>query len=117
MSVTLALYMGRKSHLSMTLVWMFLIGLVEDIAYVRPLGVTSAILVTLTAATWLFESLYRTKLLWWWFGFGLVGEILMLTIAQKPFSWQAILGQLVALLFVFWVNQRSSESEGIYVGQ
>jgi hypothetical protein len=112
----MALYLGRKPHLSISLGLMILIGLIEDIAFVRPLGLTSFVLVTLTVGTWMFESLYRSKLLWWWFGFGLIGEALIHLISRQSFQWWGEVGQLIALLFVFWITQHRRD-EGIYVGQ
>ena len=116
MAVTLALYLGRKPNLRGSLILLLAVGWLEDIAYVRPLGLTSVILVTLTAAMWLFERLYRSKNQWWWFGLGVVGEVGMWLIGRQKLLWLAVGGQLLALMVIYWIGRHLREPEGIYVG-
>lgn len=117
MAVTVAMVAGRGRNISTMIVISVIAGLIEDIVRVHPLGLTSALLVALSCSVWLIESQYRARFVWWWFIVGIIGELIFRLVMQLPFSFTAILGQLVTLGIIQWLLSRLTETEGIYVGR
>jgi hypothetical protein len=117
MGVTIALLLGRQKVAWKPLLLVVFIGLIHDIAYFKPLGVSSAILIVMMFATWLLSQMYRSKLLWWWYILGGVGQICFDVITQGTFSFAHLFIQLLVLLIVrlLWIRF-IQPTEGIYVG-
>lgn len=116
MAVTITLLLGRKRKLGWSLLIVGLMGIIEDVAGVRPLGLSSALLLCLLGLVWLAYRQYRGQ--WaWWIGMGIGGEILFRLATGRLISWQAIVGQVVALWVIAWLIKRVQQPEGIYVGK
>lgn len=115
--VSLALWWG-KNRVSFRPSRLFLLlglGLMEDIAMVHPLGLTSMLAVSLLTLTWLIARYYQTRQLWWWYGLGVAGELLIAVIDGRGLNgWQVGL-QLLCLVVVQWWFVRFGKQGEIYV--
>ncbi len=117
LAVTIALIFGRQSKSWLKIGLLFGIGLLEDIAHLNSLGLGSVGLVTLMVITWFIESQYRSRILWWWYGLGLLGELFFRFIEGQPITIVALLAQVFALGVFRWLSMRLVGAEGIYVGR
>lgn len=116
LAVTMTLLFGRKQKMGFGLVLVGLIGLIEDVAGVRPLGVSSAILFGLSGLGWFIHRQYQG--LWvWWYVLGAGGEVGYRLATGGQVTWQAVVWQLVALWLIRWLLSRAQQPEGIYVGR
>ncbi len=117
LAVTVALIFGRRLRVGWLYGLVGLIGLLEDVAAVRPLGFGVVVLTTITFVTWLIGSQYSRNTTWWWIGMGMCGEVVLRLVEGKLISWQALVGQVGCLLIVEWLVRRWQRQEGIYVGR
>jgi len=116
LAVTIALVNGRRQQILPGLIISGVLGLIEDIVRVRPLGLTSLLLVTLTAGVWLIETRFRPRFAWWWMIAAVLGEFLIHWIQRRQdVTIMVVLGQIGMLVFMLWWMRRAKESEGIYV--
>lgn len=115
--VSLALWWGKSSGVYRwsRLILMLGLGLIEDITLVRPMGLTSAVLLTLMLSTWLIARYYQSSRLWWWYGFGVVGELSLMWVQQKGLNWVGVMGQLFFLIGLQWWITRFGRGDAIYV--
>lgn len=115
--VSLALWWGRSRvrFRPWRLLLLLILGLIEDIAMVHYLGLTSALLISLLMVTWLVSRYYQNRQLWWWYGFGLAGEVLMTVINGASLSWFQLVLQLGCLGLIHWWAGRFGRQDAIYV--
>jgi len=116
LAVTIVLVLGRRSRSWVTVILVLLIGILEDVTHMRPLGLGSLVLVTLMTIAGLIESQYRSRLLWWWYGLGIMGEFVFRLVEGQSVTITSIVTQVLALVVCYWLSKRFGDGEGIYVG-
>lgn len=115
--VTLTAYVSRTRSFKQALVVSLIGGILEDVVYFKPLGLTAAWLLLMAAVIWFIESHYRSRWPWWWLA-ALGGEVTVrLVHGLTPWSIPALVGQLISMAAVTWLLLRLKEAEGIYVGK
>jgi hypothetical protein len=113
-AVTITLFLGRKQKIGLGLILVSVMGVIEDVTGVKPLGLGSAFLVCLLGLVWLIERQYRGQWMWWYI-LGGGAEILFRLAEGKPIIWQSVVWQIIALWVIRWFVKRVSQPEGIYV--
>jgi hypothetical protein len=117
MGVSLSLWRGKHQggFRPGRIVWLLLLGVAEDVIGVRRLGLSSALWVSLMVITWLVARQYQKRQLWWWYGLGLVGEVMVGLLFGGGVKVGRLVGQLGFLWLIQWWSQRFGRREAIYV--
>lgn len=116
LAITITILIGRKQRVISGLLVVSLMGLLEDIIGVRPLGLSSLILLCLLGLSWWARRQYRGQWIWWYI-LGAGGEILFRLITGDRVTFASVVWQLVILWAMRQLLKRVGQSEGIYVGQ
>ncbi|HWS24764.1 MAG TPA: hypothetical protein VN226_10070 [Anaerolineales bacterium] len=115
--VSLALWWGKSKVVfrPSRLFLLLILGLIEDIAMVHHLGLTSALAISLMMVTWLVARYFQNRQLWWWYGLGLVGEVLVTVIHRVNLDWSQLVFQLICMSLIHWWAGRVGKEDTIYV--
>lgn len=118
LAICVGLYVGKEKSLLTAVITSVVIGMIEDIQSFRPLGLTSAWLLTVTLAVFFIEGWYRLRWPWWWWIVGILGELGIRWLHGRPvIEVTAFIGLSVTLFIIQSALLKLRRTEGIYVGK
>lgn len=91
-------------------------GVIEDIIALRPIGLTSILLITCFLFSWLLKTYYREYSVWWMLFFGIIGQVVMHRINNLPITIDVVVGQLLTVGSLYFVRRKLFDRDGVYVG-
>lgn len=91
-------------------------GVIEDVVYMRPIGISSFVLITCLFLSWLLKTYYQTYSIWWMLVISILGQLVMNTVGHASMNLGMFVGQLITVTVIYFIRSKMFDRDGVYVG-